>query len=396
LDDCGWLAEEGSYGCGGSGTDPSLEYGIECPLAPVDDIVEDSGSLADCDGLTFAGCCSGDVLYWCDSGGIHALDCSLNPAPLDTCGWSGVQGYYDCGGTGADPTGENPALCPDLAVDASGPEEIAVEKCTVGTLYATGCMDVPFEGCCGPDGALYFCEKGKYLCVLDCNALLPPLDTCGWHPGLAGYYDCGGDGADPDGLYPYSCPSIFELPDLVSDETGQVEATCPTIPSTGCCDGTYLKWCEAGLSQQFDCATMASDPVFGAYVYCGTNDTTGRADCLKKPDPSPPACISDTPEPPPEVSETYLELPPELMPDVPVSAEVIPDGLAGESVTDEGGGNGEGSHFVIPAVEAEPEPKKKSGRCSSSPRSRGEGGLPLLALLLLLVSVRMRSRTIRG
>lgn len=390
FDSCGWLADEGSYGCGGSGLDPTLEFPMECPTVPVEDVSVDNGTLPDCGGLSFAGCCKAETLYWCDVGGIHALDCSLNPQPLDSCGWNGAQGYYDCGGVGTDPSGENTILCPDLETDTTGPEEIVVHKCSAGSLYATGCMDIPFEGCCGPGGALYFCEKGKSLCVLECSVLLPPSDSCGWYPGLSGYYDCGGTGADPDGIFPYACPPIFEIPDLAAEDKGQDEAVCKTIPATGCCEGTRLKWCEAGVSQEFDCAALAADPIFGAYVYCGTNDSTGEADCLKKPDPSPPLCLDMLPEPASEIVEQSEPPPPDLVPEIPLPVDLAWDGS--EVGGADGGDGGDGMAFVIP-TEAEPEPKKKkSGRCSFTATPTGPGGaMTLLLLTLVLMAVRRRA-----
>ncbi|HEU4408095.1 MAG TPA: hypothetical protein VFS43_22730 [Polyangiaceae bacterium] len=67
-------------------------------------------------------------------------------------------------------------------------------------------------GCCGPDGALYYCDPLDYaLARVDCGA----YRACGWNPdfvpfpggsGAVGGYDCGTDGAaDPSGKAPIAC-----------------------------------------------------------------------------------------------------------------------------------------------------------------------------------------------
>lgn len=55
--------------------------------------------------ITFSGCCAGQNLYYCLSGSLNYLDCSLNPS----CGWSSFDGYYDCGTAGG--SGPTPKNC---------------------------------------------------------------------------------------------------------------------------------------------------------------------------------------------------------------------------------------------------------------------------------------------
>ena len=55
-----------------------------------------------CGGITYEGCCAGQVVRWCDEEGLHELDCT--EAPL--CGWDDESGFYDCGTDGLpDPNG---------------------------------------------------------------------------------------------------------------------------------------------------------------------------------------------------------------------------------------------------------------------------------------------------
>lgn len=298
---CGWSAEDGTYACGGEGADPSGQYSPECPTATVDDVQDAFLPPPECSGMSYAGCCSGKSVFWCDSMGLHSLACSANPAPFDTCGWNKKQGLYDCGFTGSDPTGENDKACPDFNTDA-GADVPEIPKCTIGSLVSVGCQDINFQGCCSQAGGLYFCEKGKYLCNLHCPDLVAPADVCGWSA-KSGWYDCGGDGPDPLGYFPLECPALQVPTDVVEPDVQLAPASCPSVPDGGCCDGAWLSWCENGVERTFDCTALAGDPVFGAYVFCGTNPATSKADCIKKSDPSPPDCGASKPDPAPDVIE---------------------------------------------------------------------------------------------
>jgi len=319
--------------------------------------------------------------------GLQTMDCGENPAPFDECGWNELKGFYDCGGSGSDPTGQNPVYCPTVVDDIVEETQVTPE-CKVGTLYAVGCQSVPWEGCCGDDGLLFFCEAGQYLCYLDCSVLLPPADVCGWHAGVNGYYDCGGDGEDPSGEFPLSCPPLQIEEDVVSPDVPSTEEACPGIPATGCCQGSLVVWCESGQESSVDCTSLAEDPIFADYVHCGTNSLTGKADCLKKPDPSPPECST---EPKPDTVEPggQEEGGVEPVPDFEARAEVRPDvsespgepGAAGDDLIYRNDGSG----IIIP-VEVEPPPKKKkSGRCSVG-AAPGAQVVELLLLLVLLLS----------
>jgi len=55
--------------------------------------------------ITYFGCCSGQKLWYCESGLLKDLDCNVNPS----CGWSSTYGYYDCGTAGG--TGSAPKDC---------------------------------------------------------------------------------------------------------------------------------------------------------------------------------------------------------------------------------------------------------------------------------------------
>ncbi len=383
---CGWDPLQEKYACGGDGVDPAGANPLFCPTPPPEDVVEEVTLPEVCNGLSFIGCCDDGFLRWCDAGGLHSLDCGVNPAPYDQCGWNLAKGYYDCGGDGADPSGEASPFCPALQADVVFADAVA-PTCKVGTLVAQDCGSIPWEGCCDTAGALFFCEAGTLLCKLDCSGLVYPSTTCGWHAGQPGYYDCGGDGSDPDGEFSYACP-LTEVPaDVVTQEVAT--ASCDGIPDAGCCEGALLHWCVNGLVRDFDCGSLATDPVFSDYLYCGSNPATGAADCLKKPDPSPPSCAIEPPvEQPPELAAEAAEGPPEVVeePDKLPAEMVNPEVLAEVSA-------GDGNGLVIPADGVvEPPPKPNKDGCAAGAQSTAATGWLLIAALAFLALARARNR----
>ena len=72
-----------------------------------------------CEGVSFEGCCDGDVLQYCEDNTLLTLDCSTSPS----CGWNAQSGYYDCGGDGSEePSGASPILCPNVCYPTCSPE----------------------------------------------------------------------------------------------------------------------------------------------------------------------------------------------------------------------------------------------------------------------------------
>jgi hypothetical protein len=61
--------------------------------------------------------------------------------------------------------------------------------------------------------------------------------VCGWGPTgdpmVPDGYVCGGDGEDPDGMFPMLCPEVIEL---------QVGGACSGIEGPGCCDAQGNAW----------------------------------------------------------------------------------------------------------------------------------------------------------
>jgi hypothetical protein len=67
---------------------------------------------ASCGEITYAGCCDGETLMYCDTNGIlKTADCSQTGP---SCGWEPTMGWYDCKTDGSeDPSGKQPKKCPE-------------------------------------------------------------------------------------------------------------------------------------------------------------------------------------------------------------------------------------------------------------------------------------------
>lgn len=68
-------------------------------------------SSTDCNGLTFEGCCDeqGNVV-WCVNELLGCFNCDADGE--GPCGWDLANSFYNCDGSGVDPSGENPFNCP--------------------------------------------------------------------------------------------------------------------------------------------------------------------------------------------------------------------------------------------------------------------------------------------
>ncbi len=67
----------------------------------------DPGGPSDpCMGVSFAGCCAGNTLKYCEEVTVKEVTCPT------TCGWDGEKGFYNCDHEGPDPSGEFTLPCP--------------------------------------------------------------------------------------------------------------------------------------------------------------------------------------------------------------------------------------------------------------------------------------------
>lgn len=188
----------GPDGCGGScGTCPE---GFKCDrygkcihiIGPSDWISEEACAWGYGPWGAADNCCAGDAVLFCDDdaeelelGGMRVVVAVGCGAFGLGCGWgqNASGAAYLCGGSGADPSGTHPRVCP--AIDAN----------------EGACGGLTYEGCCGADGVSGArCQNGELLSG-PCEAGVP----CGWDPRYQ-IYACGGHGADPSGRFPYFCP----------------------------------------------------------------------------------------------------------------------------------------------------------------------------------------------
>ena len=119
-------------GCSPGLGDADICYGPEwecacnncdlCGDEPVDPPTPPGGG---CDGVTWQGCCDGDQLKWCQGGQLQTQSCPF----FAGCGWNGGDGYYNCGGTGEDPTGTNPIACPSACTPDCGGKTCGDDGC---------------------------------------------------------------------------------------------------------------------------------------------------------------------------------------------------------------------------------------------------------------------------
>lgn len=156
-----------------------------------------------CGSIDIAGCCDGDMLYFCEGGELCGWDCSKFP----DCGWNESLGMYDCKtGGGAAPNGSPPKACP-----ASGGDE---------------CLGVDYSGCCA-GASVYWCSGGK-LSNLHCSGN-PTLTACGYSeekevadcvpPDSAGGVQCpfGGGDVVPGTDVTVGAPDVISVPDVGGD-----------------------------------------------------------------------------------------------------------------------------------------------------------------------------------
>ncbi len=111
---------------------------------------------------------------------------------------------------------------------------------------APDCGAVRRQGCCDDSSRVVWCERGALFCV-DCAG--GQKGACGWkdRPLFVGY-DCGGDGADPRGLFPQDC-GVACVPDCLSGVGGARE--CGDDGCGGRCGECDPEWLctEAGVCE---------------------------------------------------------------------------------------------------------------------------------------------------
>ena len=273
-------------------------------------VVEGAAVGDPCGDLGVEGCCDGPEVRYCDKGAIARLACG------DGCGWDAAKGWYDCGFTGADPSGQHPDACPggctpDCAGKECGDDGCggscggcgAGESCAAGTCDGSGvdpCAAMPAGGQCDRT-TLRWCEAGS-LYTYDCAK---QQKTCGYDP-IAGTRDClgqsrgctptcdgqecGGDGCGgscgtcavdetcTDGAcVGPACEPDCEGRECGDDGCGGVCGTCPA--GDDCADGA----CEGGGGCTPSCAgkQCGADGCGGVCGTCPAGLTCTTNQCLE-------------------------------------------------------------------------------------------------------------------
>jgi len=138
-----------------------------CPDGPIDPGPGPTG----CGDITYEGCCDGNNLSFCENGSLQSGSCGAQG-----CGWVAQNGWYDCGGSGEDPSGQYPIQC-------------GASSCTPDCDGKT-CGDDGCGGSCGTcaDGetcnAAGTCETGS--CLPICDGKQCGSDGCGGSCGTCG------------------------------------------------------------------------------------------------------------------------------------------------------------------------------------------------------------------
>lgn len=117
-----------------------------------------------CNGITYEGCCDGQILKYCAEGKVVTENCASKPQ----CGWKANQKYYDCGTSGnADPDGVYPKTCPGSS---------CTPNCAGKQCGGDGC-----GGSCGNCLQGQYCSNGTCLPEAggdSCNAVVECVFGC--------------------------------------------------------------------------------------------------------------------------------------------------------------------------------------------------------------------------
>jgi agmatine/peptidylarginine deiminase len=243
-----------------------------------------------CDGLTYEGCCEGNVLKYCDKNQIQTVNCGSIPQ----CGWNGGAGYYDCETDGgSDPSGKLPKDCsggcePNCAGKDCGNDGCGgscgscagSETCQGGQCVpqAGGCDGLTYQGCC--DGSfLKYCDKNEVVSVNCSND-----QKCGW---LAekNFYDCGtAGGSDPSGNFPKDCDGGCQ-PECGGKECGS-DGCGGSCGSCGAGESCQAGQCKDSCAPNCTGKDCGGDGCGGSCGSCNASETCQTGKCVDSCTPS--------------------------------------------------------------------------------------------------------------
>ena len=200
-----------------------------------------------CGGLTYEGCCDGELTRWCEDGELREANCGDTTEGVH-CGWVASEDFYWCGTVGgADPSGAHPMLCPGACQPS-----------------CDGVSCGQDDGCGSPCGCTGLDECANGLC-------LPCAPACAGKT-------CGPDGCGG------SCGECVGALGFCAEDGACVEHPCGDFTWEGCCDGSVVRWCESDEIKSAECLTHATGPacawsVAEGYYGCGatpTEDPSGQ------------------------------------------------------------------------------------------------------------------------
>jgi hypothetical protein len=131
-----------------------------------------------CNGISFEGCCNGNVLTWCENNNIKEQDCAWDPQ----CGWNSQQGFYDCDTMGFESPNEDlPKNCSGTCTPNCAGKQCGGDGCGgICGLCPEGqnCQNGACSGGCTPSCANKEC--GNDGCGGSCGGC-PPGEACENH-----------------------------------------------------------------------------------------------------------------------------------------------------------------------------------------------------------------------
>ena len=240
-------------------------------------------SAADCNGLSYEGCCDDQGrVTWCGQGQLFCIDC---PAANSTCGWKEA-GIYDCGGEGPDPSNAFPIECPNCDPPCA-PGEVCQNNQCVTTATCIGicavddtpapagcyCDEVCFEyeDCC-PNICL---ECPEFAAMEACQGVEPQCGDGVCSPGedcatCLQDCPCGANESCVNGVCQGGCVPNCDGMQCGADGCGGECGACP--PNFNCQEGTCVEGpCEPNCTGK----ACGDDGCQGS---CG--ECTGGSECI--------------------------------------------------------------------------------------------------------------------
>lgn len=299
---CAWDAVAGHYGCIGGGGCQASCVGKACGNDGCGGSCGSCGAGLSCTGnacmpdvsggcgdVSFQGCCDGSILSYCQNGALTTNSCGS-----EGCGWDSANGYYNCGGSGADPSGQFPLQCasacqPDCNGKQCGSDGCggqcgtcgAGDTCDGAGQCVGGCTPDCSAKACGGDGcggSCGSCASGQTCngagacvanCAPDCSGKQCGDDGCGGSCGSCGApatcdgagqcvndcvpdcttAECGDDGCGG------TCGSCAASEVCVAGTCDSVGGGCGDVSFEGVCDYATgdVTWCDDGQIQQSEC-----------------------------------------------------------------------------------------------------------------------------------------------